>query len=307
MPPPLPSIILPRTGSEITRLALGTAPLATGFWGNTADVAVATAAAAVDAGITLFDTAALYGSGEAEERLGRALALRADRPRVVATKVGNSVVDGGGGRQIVRDLSADGVRRQLDDSLTRLGVERIDIVHVHDPEDALDQAIGQTFPALAALRDEGVIGAVSLGTNVVATAITVLERCDVDLVMVAGRLTLLDRSASDDLVPALMARGVPMLAAGVFNSGVLARPVEGAWFDYAPVPSAVLDRARRIGGVCREAGVPLQAAAMQYPLRFAPVAAVVVGMSSPAEVAENCAGFLAPVADDVWEAIDALD
>lgn len=307
-PPPagMPSTTLPRSGLTVGRLALGTAPLATGFWGNTEQRAVATATAAVDHGITLFDTAPLYGSGEAEERLGRALAARPDAERVITTKVGNTVVGTGDDRSVVRDLSADGVRRQLEASLARLGVDRVDIVHVHDPEDALDQAIDDAVPALVSLRDEGVIGAVSVGTNVVATARTFVARCDLDLVMVAGRLTLLDRSALDALVPELVERGVPMLAAGVFNSGVLARPVEGAWFDYAPAPPEVLARVERLAAVCREADVDLQAAALQYPLRCAPVVAVVVGMASPAEVADNCSSLLAPIPGDVWVALDAV-
>lgn len=213
---------LPGTEVQITEMALGTAPFATGFWGNTAERAVATGVAAIDHGIELFDTAPLYGSGEAEERLGAAFASRPDAPRAVTTKVGNRLVDGPDGRGVVRDLSADGVRRQLDESMARLGVDRIDIVHVHDPEDLLDVAIAEAVPALVALRDAGTIGAVSVGTNHPETAVTFVERCDVDLVMVAGRLTLLDRRAHADLLPMLAGRGVPMLAAGVFNSGVLA-------------------------------------------------------------------------------------
>jgi D-threo-aldose 1-dehydrogenase len=307
MPPTPPSYTLPGSALEISRIALGTAPLATGFWGNTEEQAVATATAAIDAGIRLFDTAPLYGSGEAEERLGRALGLRRGAPRVLTTKVGNTVVGTGADRTVVRDLSADGVRRQLEGSLARLAVDRIDIVHVHDPEDSLDQAIDEAVPTLTTLRDEGVISAVSVGTNVVSTALAFVERCDIDLVMVAGRLTLLDRSARDELVPGLTSRGVPMLAAGVFNSGVLARPVAGSWFDYAPASPDVLARVGRLDAVCRDAGIPLRAAAMQYPLRFGPVAAVVVGMASPGEVAANLDDLAVTIPDDVWAALDAVE
>jgi D-threo-aldose 1-dehydrogenase len=306
MTQPLTTRTLPGTDVRITEVALGTAPLATGFWGNTEERAIATAVAAVDHGIGLFDTAPLYGSGEAEERLGIALSRRPDALRAVATKVGNSVVDEADGRRTVRDLSADGVRRQLDESVARLGVDRIDIVHVHDPEDQLDVAVAQAVPALVALREAGAIGAISVGTNHTATALTFLERCDVDLVMVAGRLTLLERQVHDELMGKLSARGIPMLAAGVFNSGVLARPVEGAWYDYAAAPEEVMARVQRLVAVCRDAGVELRAAAIQYPLRFAPVVAVVVGMSSPDEVAENVSLLGVKIDDDVWAALDEI-
>lgn len=294
------------TGLTVTTLGLGTAPLATGFWGNDHDTAVATARHALEAGVGLFDTAPLYGLGESEVRLGEALAQRGDREVVVATKVGRTLVDAEGGRNVVFDFSADAVRRQLDASLQRLGVDRVDIVHVHDPEDHLEQAIAECVPVLAAWRDEGVIRAVSVGTNVCDTAARFVREADVDVVMVAGRLTLLDGTAEAGLIEQLEARGIPLLAAGVFNSGLLARPEPEAWFDYAPASAALLERARALAGICREAGVSLRAAAMQHPLRFAPVAAVVVGMARPAEVDENVAAMSVMIGDDVWAALDDL-
>ncbi len=305
--PPLRIRSLGTTGIEVTELAFGTAPLASAFWGNTAATAVATATAALDAGIGLCDTAPLYGVGEAEERLGAALAARPDLEVAVATKVGRTVVDvEGGGRDVVADHGRDATLRQLEASLGRLGRDHVDIVHVHDPEDHLDQAIEEQFAALADLRDQGVVRAISVGTNVVATALAFLRRADPDLVMVAGRLTLLDRAAAAELIPELEARSVPMFAAGVYNSGVLARPVEGSWFDYAPASREVLERVLAMDGICRDAGIELRAAAMQFPLRFGPVASVVVGMASPAEVAENVALMGAEVSDEVWTALDQL-
>lgn len=292
------------TGLRITELALGTAPLASSFWGNTHERAVATALAAIDAGIGWFDTAPLYGLGESESRLGEALAARAAADAVVATKVGRSLVGAGEERDAVFEFSREATLRQLDASLTRLGRERIDVVHVHDPEEHLDQAIDECAATLAGLRDEGVISAVSVGTNHAATALAFVERAGVDLVMVAGQLTLLDRAVLDDLLPACRRAGVPLLAAGVFNSGVLARPAEGSWFHYAPVPDDVLDRVRRLDATCREAGVALASAAIQFPLRFEGVAAVVVGMASPAEVEANLAGLAEPIDDAVWSALD---
>lgn len=303
---PLATTSLGRTGLEVSRLVLGTAPMSSFFWNTPADQGVATAVAAVTAGIRTFDTAPLYGLGEAEERLGAGLAGTDDRSVVVATKVGRTLVGAGDDRDVEFDFSADAVQRQLDSSLRRLGRDHVDIVHIHDPEDHLDQALEQCFPALARLRAAGTIRAVSVGTNSADTALTVLDRADPDVVMVAGRLTLLDRRAAEALVPECARRGVPMLAAGVFNSGVLARPVHGAWFDYAPVEPDVLARVTAMEAICRDVGVSLGVAALQYPLRFEPVAAVVVGMSSPAEVDANVAAMAIEIGDDVWAALEAV-
>lgn len=299
---------LGRTGLSITPLALGTAPMSTFFWETPADQGIATAAAALDAGIGFFDTAPLYGLGEAEERLGAALAAggSAADDVVVATKVGRTLVDGPDGRDIVFDFSADAVARQLESSLGRLSRDHVDIVHVHDPDDHLDEALAGTFVALAKLRAEGVVRAISVGSNSAETACAVLQRADPDVVMVAGRLTLLDRAATTDLLPECERRGVPLLAAGVFNSGVLARPAAGAWFDYAPVEPDVLRRVEALGAVCADAGISLRTAAMQFPLRFDAVGAVVVGMSSPDEVTANVADFTVEIGDDVWAALDAV-
>lgn len=294
------------TGLRVTELALGTAPLASFFWGNTHEAGVATALAAIDAGVGWFDTAPLYGLGESEQRLGEALAARPTADVVVATKAGRTLVGEGDGRDAVFDFSRDATLRQVDASLTRLGRDRVDVVHVHDPEEHLDQAIGECAAALTDLRDQGVISAVSVGTNHASTALAFLERAGVDVVMVAGQLTLLDRTVLGELLPACRGRGVPLLAAGVFNSGVLARPVEGAWFHYAPVPADVLERVHRFEAVCREAGVPLNAAALRFPLRFEGVASVVVGMASPAEVDANVTALATPIGDDVWHALDAI-
>ncbi|HEX4980366.1 MAG TPA: aldo/keto reductase, partial [Ilumatobacteraceae bacterium] len=286
----LDRVPLGRTGLTVTRLGLGTAPLATIFWGNDEARGVATAARAVERGIRLFDSAPLYGLGESETRLGRALATVARDDVVVATKAGRSLVSlPGGDMDAVFDFSRDATLRQLETSLERLGLDRIDIVHIHDPEDHLAEAIDGTYAALDRLRHEGVIGAVSLGTNVVATASFFLRNADLDTVMVAGRLTLLDQSAAVDLVPECRRAGVAYLAAGVFNSGVLAEPRPGSWFDYAPASSELLERAAAIRAVCESHGVSMRTAALHYPLTVEGVTALIVGMRSPTEVDDNLA------------------
>ena len=294
---------LGRTGLTVTRLGLGTAPLASIFWGNDEDRGVATAARAVERGIRLFDSAPLYGLGESETRLGRALATVARDDVVVATKAGRSLVpspDPRGGTDAVFDFSREATLHQLETSLGRLGLDQIDIVHIHDPEDQLPDAIEGTYAALDRLRREGIIRAVSLGTNVVATARYFLRNADLDCVMVAGRLTLLDQSAAIDLVPECRRAGVAYLAAGVFNSGVLADLRPGSWFDYAPASSDVLERAAAIRAVCESHGVSLRAAALHYPLTVDGVTAVIVGMSSPAEVDDNLAALDSAIPPALW-------
>jgi D-threo-aldose 1-dehydrogenase len=292
-------VSLGRTGLRVSRVGLGTAPLASAFWGNTEPTAVATARRAVDAGVTFLDTAPFYGLGESESRLGAALSGRREG-LVIATKVGRLLEAGPVGELQARfDFSYDAVRASLDTSLERLGVDRVDVVHIHDPDDHIDEAVAGAHRALVELRDQGVIDAVSLGTNSVATAATFLDRCDLDCVLVAGRFTLLDQSA----VPVIRQcadRGIAYLAAGVFNSGVLARPAEGAWYDYAPAARPLVDRALDIERVCRRHGVTLRAAALHFVLAQPDVTVVIVGMAAPAEVDENVAVVEATVPDDLW-------
>ncbi len=279
---------------------MGTAPLATIFWGNDADTAVQTAARALERGVGFFDTAPFYGLGEAEQRLGQALAAAGGERPVIATKAGRLLTHGADGSVDVHfDFGYDAAMQSVESSLERLGVDRVDIVHIHDPDDHIHEALEGTYPALVALRDQGAIGAVSLGTNSVATAAVFLERADLDCMLVAGRYTLLDRSAAD-LIDACARQGVAYLAAGVFNSGVLARPQAGAWYDYGPASDETLSRASDIDSVCQRHGVSLRAAAVNFPLANPKVAAVVVGMAAPVEVDENLAVLRAPVPDELW-------
>lgn len=285
-------------------MGLGTAPLATSFWGNDEATAVATATHAFDRGIRFFDTAPLYGTGESESRLGRALAGRPRQEFTVATKVGRLLVDDGDGSVVpVFDFSRDAVLRSLEASLERLALDRVDIVHVHDPEEHLEQALDETVPALVALREQGVISAVSVGTNVVDTGLRFLADADIDAMLVAGRLTLLDDSAGRELVPACAEASVAYLAAGVFNSGILARPRPGEWYDYAPASGAVVERVERLAAVCADHATELRAAVVQYPKRFPGVSSIVLGMATPQEVDDNLVAASADIPPDLWEAL----
>ena len=300
MQDPLDEVAIARTGLRVRRLALGTAPLASIFWGNDAGTAVQTVARALECGVHFFDTAPFYGLGESERRLGRALAGAGGERPAIATKAGRILTDRPDGSVDVHfDFGYDAARQSLESSLERLGVDRVDIVHIHDPDDHIHEALEGTYRALVVLRDEGVIGAVSLGTNSVGIAAAFLERADLDCMLVAGRYTLLDRSAAD-LIDACAERGVAYLAAGVFNSGVLARFRAGSWYDYGPASDETLARAAAIDAVCQRHGVMLRTAAVYFPLTNPGVAAVVVGMAAPDEVDENLAALRTPVPDELW-------
>ncbi len=183
------------------------------------------------------------------------------------------------------DFSRDGVRRSLEESLERLGLDSIDVALIHDPDTHWAQAVGEAFPALAELRDQGVVKAVGVGMNQWPMLADFVRETDVDTILLAGRYTLLDQSAEAELLPLCQRRGVSVVAGGVFNSGLLARhDVTGGTFNYAPAPDDVIARAREIAAVCERHGVTLPQAAMAFPLRHPAVTTVLVGMKSVQEV-----------------------
>jgi D-threo-aldose 1-dehydrogenase len=307
---------LGRTGVQVTELGFGAAPIGNLYAEVDEAVALRAVDAAWDAGVRFFDTAPHYGLGLSERRLGKALASRPRDEYVVSTKVGrllepNPAPAGSDlpvGRFAVpddltrrRDYSADGVRRSLESSLQRLGLDRVDVVLVHDPEDHLPQTVAETLPALAALRDEGVIGAVGVGMNQWQAPLDLVRRADVDAVMLAGRWTLLDRSG-EPLLAECAARGVSVISAGPFNSGLLAcaEVPDDATFDYAPVPRATLARARELAGVAARHGAELPQAALQFPLRHEAVASVLTGLRTAAEVTAAASRLARPVPPHLW-------
>ena len=196
--------------------------------------------------------------------------------------------------------------RSLEESLTRLGLDRADVVLVHDPDDHLTRRSRRRFPALAALRDQGVVGAVGAGMNQ-SRAAAVRREVDLDCVLLAGRYTLLDHSASAELLPLCRERGVAVLAGGVFNSGVLADPRDGATFDYEPRERRRCWSARAASAaVCARHGVALPVAATAFPLRHPAVACVLVGARSPREVADDIDGVLRAIPDALWADLEAV-
>jgi D-threo-aldose 1-dehydrogenase len=280
------------TDVRVTRLGLGMAPIG-GLSGRTGDdQARATVAAAWGAGIRYFDTAPLYGNGLSERRAG---AVLRDKPRedfALSTKVGRrlapmSDVDlwADPGPDATRfDFTAEGTTASYQDSLARLGMDRVDVLHIHDPDDHFGEAVAGSLAVLTRLRADGDIGAVSAGMNQAPMLANFVRTGHFDCVLLAGRYTLLDQSGLADLLPLCAARGVSVIIGGAFNSGVLADPRPGATYDYAPAPVAVLDRALAMREVCDRHDVPLRAAALQFPYGHPAIATVIVGARSPEEV-----------------------
>lgn len=309
-------------GLRLTELGLGTAQLGNLYEPRTEAVAVATVEAAWEGGVRYFDTAPHYGLGLSEARLGRALRGMPRDDYVISTKAGRLLepsgelapdVEGFAVTSPLRrrwDFSRDGIRRSLDESLDRLGLDRIDILFLHDPDDHWDEASAVGVAALQELREEGVVRAIGVGMNQAEMLARFVAETDIDVVMVAARLTLLDRGALAALLPLAAERGVDVVAAAVFNSGLLASPVvpEGATFDYRAAPADMIARARRLAAACTAWGVELPSAALRFPLRCAGVRSVVAGTGDPTEMRENLRRLSAHIPEQLWAHLDeALD
>jgi D-threo-aldose 1-dehydrogenase len=305
---------------EVTRLALGCAGLGNLYRPVTDDASHATVEAAWDAGIRTFDTAPHYGLGLSERRLGAALSGRPRDTYTVSTKVGRLLVpvqDDGHGDDLANgfavpathrriwDFTADGVLRSLEASLDRLGLDRIDIALLHDPDDHAEQALREAYPALERLRAEGVVGAIGVGMNQSALPARFLRETDIDVVLLAGRYTLLDQDGLGEVLPEAAARGRSVVIGGVFNSGLLTAPRPGATYDYAPAPRPVLDRALRLLEVTERHGVPLRAAALRFPFGHPAVESVLTGARSPEEVRDTVEQLRRPIPDALWDELRA--
>jgi D-threo-aldose 1-dehydrogenase len=272
------------------RLGLGTAPIGGLYDAVDDETAQAVVERAWVLGLRYFDTAPLYGAGMAERRLGAVLRAKPREEFTISTKVGRllrpgrSVSHGAPALVDYFDFSHDAALRSLEESLGRLGLDRIDVAFVHDPDDHVDEALAGSFEALRRLRDEGVVRAIGVGANHTAVLCRFAREADPDCFLVAGRYTALDRSAAEELLPLCEQRGVAVIAGGAFNSGVLAG---GNTFDYEPAQPEVVARVERLRETCARHGVPLPAAAVQFPLRHPVVATVLVGCGSPEEVSED--------------------
>lgn len=315
--PTLPTADLGRSEVAVSTVSFGTAAIGGLYTEADPALAQATLDAAWRAGMRYFDTAPHYGAGIAETRLGEFLAGKPRDKVVVSTKVGRLLVPDADGTaptegfataplRRVLDYSADGVRRSLSESLERTGLDRFDIVLIHDPDNHWDEAISGAYPALERLRSEGVIGAIGVGMNQSAMLTRFVEESDVDCVLMAGRYTLLDRTAEVDLLPACERRGVGIIAGGILNSGILADTSDGARFNYAPAPPDILESARELERLCHAHDVPLIAAALQFPRRNPLITTTLIGQRSPDEVRVNIEHLSTKIPDDLWRDLDAF-
>jgi D-threo-aldose 1-dehydrogenase len=294
----------------LSRLGLGTAPLGGLYEAVSDEQAHATVDRAWALGLRFFDTAPLYGSGLAERRLGAALRGRPRAQFAVSTKVGRllrpgapaAVFKGAPALAPVFDFSYDGALRSLEESLERLGLDRVDIALVHDPDDHFTEALAGAYLALERLRDEAVVGAIGVGMNQSALLARFARETRVDCFLLAGRYTLLDREARTELLPLCEEQGIAVIAGGVLNSGILA---DGTTFDYAPAPAPVRERVAKLREICTRWDAPLAAAALQFPLRHPAVVSVLVGCRSAEEVTEDARHFSLGLPDSLWEELDA--
>src|SRR3954468_9663825 len=309
---------LGRGGLTVGALAFGSAPIGNLGRPVSDDDARGALAAAWDAGVRYYDTAPHYGLGLAERRIAEGLAGRTGF--ILSTKVGRLLEPAEGGKEglsegfavphthvRVRDYSRHGVLASLESSLKRLGVDRLDVVFVHDPDDYEREALEGAFPALEERRSQGVIASYGAGMNQAEMLTRFTRETDLDVVMLAGRYTLLEQGALDDLLPECGRRGVSVVAAGVFNSGLLARarPRADATYNYEPAPPEILARVHRIADVLERHGTTLPQAAAQFALAHPAVATVCLGARSADQVARNAALFDTPVPDAAWQELVA--
>lgn len=336
---------LGRTPLKVARLGFGMAPLGGLYAAVSDEDAAQTLDHAWDMGIRYYDVAPLYGYGQAEARLGRLLQTKPRDEFVISTKVGRLLypldevianpsldrdwqrlgsVTGIGGAddepdeglndwyyrgvpdvRPVYDYSYDGVMRSIEASLKRTGLDRLDILWIHDPDAHWEQAIGGAYPALAELRSQGVVTAIGAGMNQAEMLTRFAREGDFDAFMCAGRYTLLDQRALEELLPVCVEKNIGIVIAGVMNSGLLANPSPESHFDYAPAPKEWIDRALRLKTVCDRNDVPLRAAALQFVFAHPAVVTVVAGVRKVSHLDDTAAMMQVPIPDALWEELRA--
>ena len=288
-----------RTSLQVTCLGLGGVFLARDAPRSEAEALIERA---YETGVRYFDTAPMYGLGESERRYNGPLSRLERSGFVLSTKVGRLLrEDVGGSEPWHFDFTRDGVLRSFETSLQRLGLDRVDILLLHDPDDHADQAIREAFPALIELREQGLVGAIGAGMNQWELELRFARELPLDCFLLAGRYTLLEQTALAEFLPYCEANGISVIAGGPYNSGILASDLDdNASYNYRTAPPEMLDRARAIKAVCDRHGVPLKAAALQFILAHRAVAAVIPGAASVAEVEENARMVETPIPAALW-------
>jgi D-threo-aldose 1-dehydrogenase len=319
---PTQRVPLGKSTLSVTRLGIGTVPIGGMFEAVDDDTAAATLRRSYELGARYFDTAPLYGNGVAERRLGQFIRTVPREDVVVATKVGRLLRDtppedprrlsiglspfkGAPPLFPTFDFSYDGAMRSVESSLDRLGLDRIDVLSIHDPDDYYDEALNGAYRAIDALRRQGVIGAIGVGMNQAELLARFARDAEFDCFLVAGRYTLLDQAALGELLPRCVEKRISVVIGGVYNSGILADPSPGATFNYQPADPIWLARAQRLRAACDRHGVPLMAAAIQFPAAHPAVATILTGVRSPAEIEHNERMLRFPIPARLWDDLRA--
>jgi len=302
---------------DVTAIGLGSAPLG-GLFSAVSDAdAEATVAKAWSLGVRFFDTAPLYGFGLAEQRLGAFLRQQKRESYAISTKVGrllrtpdSTTVEDDHFKDAPAlrpkfDYSYDGVMRSVEESLERLGLDRVDVLLVHDPDDHYDAAVNGAFRALMRLRDDATVKAIGSGMNQSEMLTRFAEAVPVDCFLLAGRYTLLDQGALDALFPVCTAKNIGILLGGIYNSGILANPHTGAKFNYEDAGAALVARALELDQLCRKHGTELKAAALQFCMAHPAVTVAVMGARNAGEVADNIAMSERAVPQAFWQELRA--
>jgi D-threo-aldose 1-dehydrogenase len=324
---PAEKVAIGKTKLKVTRLGLGTGLLGAVHDDESWSEIIETAWAA---GVRSFDTSPYYGFGTSEVRLGRALVKHDRRDYVISTKVGRLLRPDApedpfaeavyfpkgrppGALRSVYDYSAAATRQSLVESRERLGLERIDIAHIHDVVELasgvshVEEAIHETYPVLAELREQGVITAAGVGAQVNQVLIDLGEACSFDCFLIAGRYTLLDQSALDEVLPLCVRKTISVIIGSPFNTGILYDPKPDSTFDFMPAPPEMVERAQKLKTVCQKYDVSLPAAAVQFPFTHPAVAQVLTGARSAREITENLKLMQTPIPRELWRELREQD
>ena len=323
----LPRRLLGRTAIQVSALGFGTAPLGDLYRKLDDATAVAAVGRAFELGINLLDTSPLYGHGLSEHRCGTAIRRVPRQDIVVCTKVGRwmdpfhgrgdgSGFVGGQPHRAVVDYSYDGTMRSVEQSLLRLGTDRLDLLLIHDVdvwthgadaiEDRFREAMAGAYVALDRLRGEGVVAGIGIGVNEAEMCVRFAQAGSFDTMLLAGRYSLLEQPALEHFLPLAQQQGIGVMLGGVFNSGILATgAVSGAKYNYQDAPPEILAKVARIEGVCSAHGVALSTAALHFALGHPAVASVVLGAQNPQEVERNVAALSSKVPSALWTDLKA--